>query len=108
MTWRKMHPVWKQTWVGALSALGVAYAYVVLLMVCAGERPSTEAYVLLPLWAVLHTSWFVIPVGAVLGLAIPRWFGGCSPAVAALAGAGVGALAGLLIAVLTVVWEQWP
>jgi hypothetical protein len=93
---------------GILSALGVANLYSLSLSLSTGQAPSFKALVVFPLWAVLMTSCFVAPIGAALGLIVPRCFRNCGRWSSILGGSALGAVVGLIIAVLTVIWEYWP
>lgn len=98
----------QQVVIGVLSSLGVAYIYALIIVGWMSEKPSAEAFGFLPLWMVAATSWFVVPTGVLLGLllqlcAIPR-----SKVAATLAGVVIGVAAGVFVATITVVWEQWP
>jgi hypothetical protein len=59
-------------------------------------------------YALFLTSWFVLPIGGVLGLTMPRLVRGCSAIIALLRGALVGICVGLMAAVLTIIFTEWP
>jgi hypothetical protein len=82
---------------GIAIALVAAYLFPVTVITLA-EGPKSGAEVLFslfPLYALLYVSWIVIPLGGALGMLIPPIANGKNRWLAALHGAGFGALAGL-------------
>ena len=94
-----------QVFVGVFSALAMAYVYSLLILICSGE---TADFVYFPLWAVAVTSWFVVPLGASLGLLIPFCVIRRSWSATVFAGAMLGLMVSCLVALLTTVWESSP
>jgi hypothetical protein len=83
--------------------LGIALAVVatylfpaVLFTWVQGPSGLTVLFSLFPLYALLYTSWIVLPLSVGLGMLIPRIAIGKSRRAAALHGAGYGAIAGLV------------
>jgi hypothetical protein len=72
-----------------------------------GNRSAAD-YLFLPLYGVLVTSWYVTPIGALLGVLMHRYVRERSLPASVLAGAGIGLVVGVIVALLTVLWEQWP
>src|SRR6266480_3575401 len=66
------------------------------------EVPALAAY------AVLVTSWFVLPMGGILGAVMPAVVRGRSQTTAFLRGALLGVCSGVLAALITTVFMEWP
>jgi len=66
------------------------------------EVPTYAAY------AVLVTSWFVLPIGGILGAAMPRIIRGCSSRTIFHRGILIGILTGIVAAILTMLVREWP
>lgn len=104
----------KNALLGIALALAAAYLYFIGFVVFfEGARGWRIAATLIPLLAVFYTSWAVIPIGAALGMLIPRLAAGKSRGTAALHGALFGAGAGLvtgicLTSVFGFVWGTSP
>ena len=81
--------------VGTALALVAAYILPVLLLKVLG---FVGPLIIIPLYSYLYTCWLVIPLGAALGMFIPQMAKGKTRWMAALHGAGFGALAGLVSA----------
>lgn len=81
---------------GVVIALAAAYFFAVLLIaVTDGPGGLKYAFGPLALFALVYTSWVVVPLGAALGMLIPRIAAGKNRWAAALHGAGYGAAGGL-------------
>jgi hypothetical protein len=95
---------------GALVLAAAAYAWA-LVFLAAPEISSTALaelpllLVILPAYALLITSWFALPLGAVLGVLLPWTTRDSDRIRRAIIGAAVGAVVGTLVAVLTVLLE---
>ena len=90
------HATLKNALLGVAIALVAAYlfpAFFAFLIV--GPEGLQIMASPLPLRALYYTSWMVIPLGAALGVLVPRIASGKRRWVAALHGAGYGALGGL-------------
>jgi hypothetical protein len=86
----------KNALLGIALALVAAYFYpIVLFTLLDGSVGFEVLFSLLPLYGVFYTSWIVIPLGAALGMLIPKIAYGKNRWVAALQGAGFGAIGGL-------------
>lgn len=86
----------KNALVGVAIALVAAYLFPVLLAaLLVGPRGLRLAFTPLPFRALYLSSWIVVPLGAALGVLIPRIAAGKRRWVAALHGAGYGATGGL-------------
>jgi hypothetical protein len=87
----------KNALLGVAIALAATYVFsIILLMVLLpGPRWFRGIFFPLPLVGLIYTSWLVIPLGAALGMLIPRIAAGKSRWAAALHGAGYGAVGGL-------------
>jgi hypothetical protein len=82
---------------GIALAIVAAYLYVVALAIyIEGPRGALVFFSTFPLMVLLYTSWIVIPLGAALGILIPPLASGKSRGMAALQGAALGAVSGLL------------
>lgn len=87
----------KNALLGIALALIAAYFYFVgLILFLEGARGWRIVATFVPLMAVFYTSWAVIPIGAALGMLVPRLASGKSRGRAALQGALFGAGAGLV------------
>ena len=95
--------------IGALSAVGAAFVWGILNSTFYGWR---EGWILsVPLaagYAVLLTSWFALPLGAVLGGVMPGIVSRCSRREAFVRGALLGLCTAVTAALLTSVFEEWP
>jgi hypothetical protein len=81
---------------GVVIALVAAYLFpVVLLAPFYGPGALTILFSPIPIQALFYVSWIVVPLGAALGMLIPRVAAGKRRWVAALYGAGYGAVGGL-------------
>ena len=86
----------KNALLGVALALAAAYSFsIILLTVLIGPRGLMGIFTTLPLFGLFYTSWIVVPLGAALGMLIPRIAAGKSRWTAALHGAGYGAVGGL-------------
>jgi hypothetical protein len=86
----------KNALIGVAIALVAAYSFpAVLLTLMMGPRGLLILFSFEPLQAMVYVSWIVIPLGAALGMLIPRMAAGKRRWVAALHGAGYGAVGGL-------------
>lgn len=101
-----MMALYKRIGIGALIAeLG---AFIWANIIFGGEKD-------LPFWqtpfvagyAVLITSWFVFPIGGVLGAIMPSIARNCSVGQAFVRGAMIGLFVGLIAAVLTTILMHW-
>lgn len=59
-------------------------------------------------YAVLITSWFVLPLGALIGVVMPSVISGCPSSRAFGRGLLLGCSIGLVAAVLTTLMMKWP
>ena len=59
-------------------------------------------------YSVLVASWFVLPLGAILGIVMPRVASGCSRRTAVFRGSLVGISAAVIAALITSVLLEWP
>lgn len=92
----------KDMFQGIALSLVAAYFYPVVLFIClTGPSGIMVIFSGLPLNFLLYTFWLVIPLGASLGILIPRIAYNKTSLAAALHGAGFGALAGLIIIAFT-------
>ena len=86
----------KNALIGVAIALVAAYSFpVVLVTLMMGSRGLRLLFSPVLLQALFYTSWIVIPLGVALGMLIPRMAAGKRRWVAALYGAGYGAVGGL-------------
>jgi hypothetical protein len=87
----------KNVLLGIAISLVAAYLYpVVLFTLLEGTLGLEVLFSLLPLYGLLYTFWIVIPLGAALGMLIPKIAYGKNRWMAALQGAGFGAVGGLV------------
>jgi hypothetical protein len=87
----------KNALLGILIALAATYLFpVVLFTILDWPRGFRVIWTVLPWYGLLYSSWLVIPLGVALGLLIPQMARGKSRWSAALSGAGIGAVAGLV------------
>lgn len=87
----------KNVLVGIILSLVAAYLFpVVLFTVLEWPRGFLLLFSAIPFYGLLYSFWLVIPLGVALGMLIPRMARGKSRWMAALRGAGFGALAGLV------------
>lgn len=87
----------KNALLGICLALVAAYLYVAVVGVfIAGARGLSILFSSIPFVLLFYTSWVVIPLGAALGMLIPQIAAGKTRWMAALQGAALGAVAGLL------------
>src|SRR4051812_12211353 len=105
---KKIHPVVDML-LGVLIALAAAHVYSVIIFwkTIDSHNPKEVAvlFLIVPFYALLYTFWFVIPLGAALGIAIPEAVRNKSRWMAALLGAalgiGVGLMIGLFLALIS-------
>jgi len=104
-----MIPLGKRIVIGALIATSGAFVWAVLVFGWS-ERHSSDWLMGVPFtaaYAVLIASWFVLPMGGVLGALMPSVIRGCSTRRALVYGLVLGALAGLAAATLTTMLMEW-
>ena len=82
----------KNVLLGIALSLVAAYIFPILLLNLLGFVPPLTV---IPLYALFYTIWLVLPLGASLGMLIPQIAKGKTLWMAALHGAGFGAVAGL-------------
>src|SRR5262245_31071023 len=97
---------------GASIAAGGAFIWAVFSFTCwffQGHNPGETLVhvVAYAAWAILMTSWFVVPLGATLGLVLPRIVSRCSRQAAFVRGAVLGIVAAVIAAVLTSLLMEW-
>ena len=80
----------------ALSLVATYLFPVVLFTILDWPGGFRVIWTVLPWWGLFYSSWLVIPLGVALGLLIPQVARGKSRWSAALHGAGLGAVAGLV------------
>ncbi|HYG81274.1 MAG TPA: hypothetical protein VD861_12840 [Pyrinomonadaceae bacterium] len=86
----------KNALLGLALALVAAYTFpAALLTLMMGPRALRILFSPVPVVGLLYGSWILIPLGAALGMLIPRIAAGKSRWKAALHGAGYGAVGGL-------------
>jgi len=95
--------------VGAFIAASAAFVWA-LLSFTWSERHSSDWYYspLVAGYAVLVASWFVLPIGGILGAFMPMVIRGCSRRRAFIRGFFLGICAGLFAAILMMVLIEWP
>jgi len=95
---------------GALIAIGGAFVWAVPAFAWTGRQTTNFIFESLALaaYAVLMTSWFVLPIGGILGAVMPRVVRGSSQGQAFWRGLLLGLLVRILAAVLTTVMMEWP
>ena len=95
---------------GVLVGLGTAYLWslIVFSIYAANEGWLGPAVFGIAAYALLITSWFVIPLGAGVGGILPRLATEVDSPRAAFRGILLGAGCGAIAAVLACVMEQWP
>jgi hypothetical protein len=87
----------KNVLLGIALALVAAYFYpIVLVTLMDGTLGLEVLFSGLPLYGLFYTFWLVIPLGAALGMLIPKIAYGKNRWIAALQGAGFGAVGGLV------------
>src|SRR5215213_9674359 len=87
----------KNALLGIILALVATYLYIVAVAVLiGGARGARHAFSIIPFVVLFYISWVVIPSGAALGMLIPRIAYGKTRWMAALQGAVLGAVTGLL------------
>jgi hypothetical protein len=87
----------KNALLGIVLALVATYLYIAAVAVLiGGARGLRLAFSTIPFVVLFYISWVVIPSGAALGMLIPRIAYGKSRWMAALQGAALGAVTGLL------------
>jgi hypothetical protein len=87
----------KNALLGIVLALTATYLYIVgVAVLIGGARGLRLAFTAIPFVVLFYISWVVIPSGAALGMLIPRIAYGKSRWMAALQGAVLGAVTGLL------------
>ena len=104
---KMMLPTGKRILFGALIAVSGAYAWAFAWAVWFTRASSLPGCVVGAAYAVLVTSWFVLPIGAFLGAIMPAAVRACSRRRAILRGALLGICAGLLAAILSTVFIEW-
>jgi ABC-type branched-subunit amino acid transport system permease subunit len=105
----------KRIVMGAMIAASGAYAWSLLTFEFS-EIGAGESRLLFSIWtaplvaayAVLITSWFVLPIGGLLGVLMPSVIKSCSGQTAFSRGAFLGICVGLIAALLTTIFMQWP
>src|SRR6266705_272428 len=83
---------------GIGTALLASYVYGVLVWTVFG--PFQPLTLLAGVYSVIVTAWFVLPLGAVLGLSLPNAASRLRPSHAAIQGFALGVLCGLLCGLL--------
>lgn len=103
------HTHFKNALLGVAIAIVATYSFpAVLFTLMIGPRALMVLFSPLPLRGLLMTFWMVIPLGAALGMLIPRIAAGKNRCTAALHGAGYGAIAGLAVMLcFTSVFTSW-
>lgn len=100
---KKNHPIIDML-LGIVMALAAASIYSIIISwnTLDSHKPEDVAalFIFVPLYALLYTFWFVIPMGAALGIAIPEAVRNKSRWMGALLGAALGLVAGLMIGLL--------
>ena len=90
----------KNALLGIVLAVAAAYLYFMFFFFfLVGARRNWSFFTFAPFLALYYTSWVVIPLGAALGMLVPKMAYGKSRWMAALQGTGLGAVAGLISAV---------
>ena len=105
-----MTPLGKRIVAGALIAAAGAFAWA-LLAFSWTNRGASDGFLGAPLYdayAVLITSWFVLPMGGFLGALLPRVFRGCTSRRAFGRWALLGLVVGVVAAMLTTLMMEWP
>lgn len=79
-----MTPVGKRIAAGALIAVGGAFVWALIEFTSQSSRQSFEFFGILMLagYALLITSWFILPLGAIFGVIMPRVIRDCSAPIA--------------------------
>lgn len=97
----------KNALLGIILALVAGYSYFAgFVLVIERWRLDPRMFFFFPFVALFYVSWIVIPLGASLGMLIPRLVYGKARWLAAVQGAALGALTGLMsIFVLTSVYR---
>lgn len=108
-----MTPLGKSTIVGGLNAIGAAFVWALLattFMFFEKHGPQQNVLTILAFasYAVLMTSWFVLPLGIFLGALLPRLVRGCTGRGAFVRGALVGVGVALIAGVLATLMVEWP
>ena len=108
-----MTPLGKRIIAGAVIAAGGAFVWAFLIFGWWGwseERGAQRIFGLffLPAYALFVTSWFVLPVGGIIGAAMPSVVRGCLGRQAFMRGFILGLCVGLVAALLTMVMSEWP
>lgn len=109
-----LRPSLKNVLRGVLATVACAYVYALLLLVFSSdflqETLANKLRILLfiPLYMLLVTSWFVLPMGGVLGAVLPSLVRGRSGREAFVRGMALGVFAGILAACLTTLWMNLP
>jgi hypothetical protein len=87
----------KNALLGIAIALIAAYLYPAFLFtLIEGPRGLEVLFSAFPLYGLFYSFWLVIPLGAALGMLIPKIAHGKNRWTAALQGAGLGAVGGLV------------
>lgn len=98
----------KRTALGALIAASGAFAWALIFCGSGMGGEPWYATLVVALYAVAITSWFVLPIGGVLGALMPRLVRGLNGRKAFLRGTVVGIGVGVLAATLTIAFFEWP
>jgi hypothetical protein len=104
-----MKPIGRRILVGMIIAAGSAFLWAFIMVSIRGGWENS--LIVVPFWAayaVLFSSWYVLPMGAVLGVIMPWIVHNCSVRSAWLRGALVGVGVAVIAASLTSVTRQWP
>lgn len=109
-----MTPLGKRIVAGGLIAVGGAFVWALLIFtygLLQSHNPGETIFhaVAYAAYAVILTSWFVLPMGGMLGVIMPTVIRGCSRRSAFVRGALLGVCAAVIAAIFTiVVIDQWP
>ncbi len=104
-----MKSIGRRILTGMLIAIGSAFVWAIISVTVRGGRENSLLAV--PFWAayaVLVSSWFVLPLGVALGVIMPWIVRNCSVRSAWLRGALVGVGVAVIAASLTSVTKEWP
>jgi len=98
----------KRSVVGALIAVSGAFVWAMFELVWRGDGPQGWGVPLMAACAVLMTSWFVVPMGCLLGWILPAVIRHRSLGQAFIRGALLGVVAGVVAVGLTILFLEWP
>jgi len=106
----------KRIVVGAFIAACGAFVWALVVFEASGRSPIEWWFGGIPFWgiplaagyAVLIASWFVLPIGGVLGALMPAVVRGCSRRRAFIRGFFLGICAALVAAIFTMILTEWP